>query len=326
LYTITYPTDPSTPQPDYTATETTTTVHGADQEPFTLETFSSIAVHAALSNKDAVYAVLRTHETDAQGVENKYISVYSAHQINRMMFRYRRTGFDSGMLIRIRVRNPMNNLSIDGKPEYYVVPGKMLRMQLGRLENVQEMAHVEHFEQVPLQAPGGPTVSVTIEEKTAVAGVTAYAYYLGDVKDFHHNPTYRRYFADQVTDLDEQMFFTMPDGTMVGQTQVTVPPDLFNVAAGLEEGHADHVHIGETNPFTRTFGTLIYANARERFKAWWIVLTYLMGVIALVIMIMSAYWPWAIVVGCSLAALFILSLLTFSYYFRNDDIVSGNRV
>ena len=102
------------------------------EESFTLETFESLLKAARAANKDFVLA--RVSTLDPTGPKPQvYHSHYSAHQINKILFR---TQPEEGLLHRMKSRNPLNNLLIVGDVNYFVIRPKDYDDANGRYENL----------------------------------------------------------------------------------------------------------------------------------------------------------------------------------------------
>lgn len=102
------------------------------EESFTLETFESLLKAARGANKDFVLA--RVSTLDPTGLKPQvYHSHYSAHQINKILFR---TQPEEGLLHRMKSRNPLNNLLIVGDVNYFVIRPKDYDDANGRYENL----------------------------------------------------------------------------------------------------------------------------------------------------------------------------------------------
>jgi hypothetical protein len=87
------------------------------EESFTLETFGNLLKAARASNKDFVLARVTT--LDPTGPKPQlYHSHYSAHHINKILFR---TQPREGLLHRMRSRNPLNNMIIVGEVDYFAI-------------------------------------------------------------------------------------------------------------------------------------------------------------------------------------------------------------
>ncbi|CAG8560392.1 16499_t:CDS:2 [Racocetra fulgida] len=86
------------------------------EDPFTLETFETL-IHQH-SEKDKDFILARVTTADPSDDSKTYHSYYSAHQINKVLFR---TQPDQGLLHRMKAKNPLNNMNIIGDVYYYVV-------------------------------------------------------------------------------------------------------------------------------------------------------------------------------------------------------------
>ncbi|KAJ3337092.1 hypothetical protein HDU93_001665 [Gonapodya sp. JEL0774] len=88
---------------------------GSD-EPFTLEPFLSLIKAHALAGKEFVLA--RVNTVDPSNESRSYYSYYSAHFINKVLFR---TQPEAGLLHRMRARNPLTNTVIVGDVHYFSI-------------------------------------------------------------------------------------------------------------------------------------------------------------------------------------------------------------
>lgn len=102
------------------------------EESFTLETFGNLIKAAKSANKDFIIARVTT--LDPSGVKpHIYHSHYSAHQINKILFR---TQPEEALLHRMKSRNPLNNMLIVGDVNYYVIRPKDVEAALDRYESL----------------------------------------------------------------------------------------------------------------------------------------------------------------------------------------------
>jgi hypothetical protein len=90
----------------------------AAEESFTLETFGALLAGARSAGKDFILARVTTLDPIAQPRPQLYHSHYSAHHLNKVLFR---TQPEEGLLHRMKSRNPLNNLLIVGDVDYFVV-------------------------------------------------------------------------------------------------------------------------------------------------------------------------------------------------------------
>ncbi|KAG0053645.1 hypothetical protein BGZ83_000716 [Gryganskiella cystojenkinii] len=102
-----------------------------DEDPFTLDSFENLMRLHASKDKDFIIARVTTQDPNE---ENKlYHSYYSAHQINKVLFR---TQPDEGLLHRMKARNPLNNMLVVGDVHYYSIKAKDINA-VKPLRNVQ---------------------------------------------------------------------------------------------------------------------------------------------------------------------------------------------
>lgn len=90
------------------------------EESFTLETFGNLIKAAKASDKDFIIARVTTLDP-SDPKPHIYHSHYSAHQINKILFR---TQPEEALLHRMKSRNPLNNMLIVGYVNYYVIRPK----------------------------------------------------------------------------------------------------------------------------------------------------------------------------------------------------------
>ncbi|ORY38436.1 hypothetical protein BCR33DRAFT_720804 [Rhizoclosmatium globosum] len=91
-------------------------IDSMDEDPFTLDSFERMIRAHALKGKDFLLARVAT--VDPQDESRFYYSYYSAHQINKVLFR---TQPEEGLLHRMKAKNPLNNMIIMGDVHYYVI-------------------------------------------------------------------------------------------------------------------------------------------------------------------------------------------------------------
>ncbi|KAJ3349416.1 hypothetical protein HDU83_000572 [Entophlyctis luteolus] len=106
-------------------------IDSLDEDPFTLESFEHmIRVHAA-KGKDFIIARVATVDTLEKN--RFYYSYYSAHYINKVLFR---TQPEEGLLHRMKAKNPLNNMVIVGDVHYYTVKAAAVNIALLTNKNV----------------------------------------------------------------------------------------------------------------------------------------------------------------------------------------------
>lgn len=90
------------------------------EESFTLETFGNLLKAARAAGKDFIIARVTT--LDPTGPKPQlYHSHYSAHQINKILFK---TQPEEALLHRMKSRNPLNNMLIVGEVDYFAIGPK----------------------------------------------------------------------------------------------------------------------------------------------------------------------------------------------------------
>ncbi|KAF9305960.1 hypothetical protein BGZ74_008181 [Mortierella antarctica] len=87
-----------------------------DEDPFTLDSFENLMRMHAAKGKDFILARVTTQDPNDES--KHYHSYYSAHQINKVLFR---TQPDEGLLHRMKARNPLNNMLVVGDVHYYII-------------------------------------------------------------------------------------------------------------------------------------------------------------------------------------------------------------
>ncbi|ORZ27185.1 hypothetical protein BCR41DRAFT_300282, partial [Lobosporangium transversale] len=93
-----------------------------DEEPFTLDSFENLMRLHANKSKDFILARVTTQ--DPNDGTKTYHSYYSAHQINKVLFR---TQPEEGLLHRMKARNPLNNMVIVGDVHYYIISSQEVK-------------------------------------------------------------------------------------------------------------------------------------------------------------------------------------------------------
>lgn len=89
---------------------------GRNEECFVLDSFNALIQQSRNGKKDFLLARVMT--VDPTDPTRTYWSYYSAHQINKVLFR---TQPDQDMLHRMRCRNPLNNMLIVGNVHYFSI-------------------------------------------------------------------------------------------------------------------------------------------------------------------------------------------------------------
>lgn len=121
------------------------------EESFTLESFGGLLKAAGAAKKDFIIARITT--LDPSGPKpHLYHSHYSAHQINKILFR---TQPEEALLHRMKSRNPLNNMLIVGEVNYYVIRPKDVEAALDRyaslVKNQKDGEHLENPNPIPLE-------------------------------------------------------------------------------------------------------------------------------------------------------------------------------
>lgn len=89
---------------------------GRNEECFVLDSFNSLIQAARCAKKDFLMARVMT--LDPNDPTKTYWSYYSAHQLNKILFR---TQTEELLLHRMRCRNPLNNMLIVGSVHYFSI-------------------------------------------------------------------------------------------------------------------------------------------------------------------------------------------------------------
>ncbi|KAI9346624.1 hypothetical protein BDR26DRAFT_800031 [Obelidium mucronatum] len=103
-------------------------IDSMDEDPFTLDSFERMIRAHALKGKD--FLIARVATVDPQDETRFYYSYYSAHHINKVLFR---TQPEEGLLHRMKAKNPLNNMVIMGDVHYYSI--KAISVNLALLTN-----------------------------------------------------------------------------------------------------------------------------------------------------------------------------------------------
>lgn len=94
-----------------------TEIDGGAEDIFTLETFRNLIMHSYRHGKSFILARVMTIDPGANSAKC-YWSDYAAHHINKILYR---TQLEKNLLHRMRCRNPLNNMIIVGRVNYYAV-------------------------------------------------------------------------------------------------------------------------------------------------------------------------------------------------------------
>ncbi|KAJ3023393.1 UNVERIFIED_CONTAM: hypothetical protein HDU68_008628 [Siphonaria sp. JEL0065] len=100
-------------------------IDSMDEDPFTLDSFEKMIRTHAAHGKD--FLIARVATVDPQDETRFYYSYYSAHQINKVLFR---TQPEEGLLHRMKAKNPLNNMVIMGDVHYYVIKAMAVNVAL----------------------------------------------------------------------------------------------------------------------------------------------------------------------------------------------------
>ncbi|RHZ69530.1 hypothetical protein Glove_283g111 [Diversispora epigaea] len=93
------------------------------EDPFTIESFDTLIQQHAEQGKNFILA--RVITSDPLDNTKMYQSHYSAHHINKVLFR---TQPEQGLLHRMKAKNPLNNMNIMGDVHYYVVKAETVKL------------------------------------------------------------------------------------------------------------------------------------------------------------------------------------------------------
>ncbi|KAI5152155.1 hypothetical protein ENBRE01_2610 [Enteropsectra breve] len=92
-------------------------IEADSHETFTLEEIRALIINYRKKNKDFLIARVSTRDPEQNDV--MYNFYYAAGEINRILFKYESR---RRLLHRIKVRNPLNNMYIEGQVFYYKIP------------------------------------------------------------------------------------------------------------------------------------------------------------------------------------------------------------
>lgn len=99
-----------------------------DEESFTLDTFDRLIRKAYGQGKSFLLARVTTEDPHDPG--RLYHSYYSAHHINKVLFR---TQPELSLLHRMKSQNPLNNMPIVGDVDYYIIDPKSVEKAIKQL-------------------------------------------------------------------------------------------------------------------------------------------------------------------------------------------------
>lgn len=94
-----------------------TEIDGGGEDIFTLETFKNLIMHSYRHGKSFILARVMTIDP-GPNYAKCYWSDYAAHHINKILYR---TELEKNLLHRMHCRNPLNNMIIVGRVNYYAV-------------------------------------------------------------------------------------------------------------------------------------------------------------------------------------------------------------
>ena len=135
------------------------------EESFTLETFGNLLKAARAGNKDFIIARVTT--LDPTGPKPQlFHSHYSAHQINKILFR---TQPEEALLHRMKSRNPLNNMLIVGNVDYFVVRPRDYEAARDRFEALLGKRRFETGE-ISVEELGNPNPIPSITEEAEGEG------------------------------------------------------------------------------------------------------------------------------------------------------------
>ena len=105
----------------------------SEEDTFTLDSFETL-IHTYRPLSKA-FLLARVITVDPSQPEHLYYSYYSAHHLNKVLFR---TEPEKGLLHRMKSRNPLNNLVISGDVHYFAVQPDAVDRALVRFEAEME--------------------------------------------------------------------------------------------------------------------------------------------------------------------------------------------
>jgi len=112
-----------------------------DEETFSLDTFDRLIQRSHARGKS--FLIARVSTADPHDPNRLYHSHYSAHQINKVLFR---TQPELSLLHRMKSHNPLNNMPIVGDVDYYMI-------DKGSVEQAMKQLHMETTKE-ELNRPG----------------------------------------------------------------------------------------------------------------------------------------------------------------------------
>lgn len=111
-------------------------------EAISLESYSTLALCAKDAGKDFILAQVTT--ADPKDPSRVFHSYYLGHNINKLAFRQE---FDLGLLHRMRAKNPLNNMEIDGNISYFSISAIGIEAALKSYEKNQILRDVQQTSQ-----------------------------------------------------------------------------------------------------------------------------------------------------------------------------------
>lgn len=109
----------------------TAVMDATDEESFTLDTFDRLIRKSHSHGK--AFLLARVTTADPYDPQRLYHSYYSAHHINKVLFR---TQPELSLLHRMKSHNPLNNMPIIGDVDYYMIDTKSV-------EKARKQLHIE---------------------------------------------------------------------------------------------------------------------------------------------------------------------------------------
>lgn len=145
------------------------TIEGDQEDPFTLDTFESLAKNHMEQGKDFILARVITQDECTQKL---FYNFYAAHHINKVLFR---TQPEEGLLHRMKAKNPMNNMMVVGDVHYYVIrfnDGKCNPLvKSASIKSSNPLTEVARSQQVRgTRSPPSPTNSIKRSPSLPIIG------------------------------------------------------------------------------------------------------------------------------------------------------------
>ncbi|KAJ3085569.1 hypothetical protein HK100_009007, partial [Physocladia obscura] len=124
-------------------------IDSMDEDPFTLDSFERMIRAHALKGKD--FLIARVATVDPQDDKRFYYSYYSAHHINKVLFR---TQPEEGLLHRMKAKNPLNNMVIMGDVHYYAIKAMSVNIALMTNKNSSPLSVISSNHAPDLEETG----------------------------------------------------------------------------------------------------------------------------------------------------------------------------